>query len=392
MNRQILTPDVQQFIRDHQDDDISRILFKKSPFEEVSSKELAEQIESRRRCEKKLPLWHNTPGIYYPPKLSVEQASSQLTALYKSKLLSGDSLIDLTGGMGVDTYFFSKRVRHVTYCDKDKELVEIAAYNSGLLGAGNVQYINRDGLDYFKSIGETSDFVFVDPSRRVKSKKVFLLKDCEPDVVANLDLLLSKTRRILIKTSPLLDIQSGIKELKHVSEIHVISIKNDCKELLWIIDPSFSHEPQLNCAAIDESGTRTFSFKPSEEKSLKISSFSPPSDYLYEPDVSLLKAGCFKLITKEFGLEKLHPNTHLYTSAALKEEFIGRKFKVISCTSYKNFCKSASPGQANVITRNFPLTPEEIKKKHSIRDGGLNYLIFTTGPANQLLVIQTDRL
>jgi 16S rRNA G966 N2-methylase RsmD len=339
-----------------------------------------------------LPLWYKTAKVYYPSKQAIEQASSELTANYKSNLVSADKLIDLTGGFGVDSYFFSKKIKHVIHCEQNIELSGIASYNSELFGAYNIQFIKQDSLDYLKNINEFFDIIFIDPSRRIKTKKVFLLKDCEPDVIRNSTLLLSKANRIIIKTSPLLDIQSGLRELKHVSEIHVISIKNDCKELLWIIDRNFEDEPNMHCAAISESGMQTFSFKLSMERSLILKSYSVPLDYVYEPDVALLKSGCFKLIAEKFGIKKLHPNTHLYTSSELKEDFIGRKFRVISCMPYKNFSKNNSLDKANIISRNFPLSPEEIKKKHHVRDGSLNYLLFTTGLSNQLLVIHTERV
>jgi 16S rRNA G966 N2-methylase RsmD len=392
LNPEILNNTVQRYINDHLDEDITRLLLKKSPFPSITSRELAEQIESKKRCEKKLPLWYNTAKIYYPPKLAIEQASSEQTATYKSDLVNGDTLIDLTGGLGVDSYYFSAKVERLIHCEQNKELSVIAAYNLNLLGADNIKFINQDCIAYLKNSDESFNIIFADPSRRVKTKKVFLLKDCEPDVISNFELLQSKAKQIMIKTSPLLDIQSGLSELKHVKEIHIISVKNDCKELLWVIDRDFDGEPEVNCAAINGSQTQTFSFKLSEERSLILKTWSVPLDYIYEPDVSLLKSGCFKLITERFSVKKLHPNTHLYTSSDLKENFTGRKFKVISCTTYAGFGKGTSLSKANVIARNFPLSPEEIKKKHHIRDGSSDYLLFTTGPSNQLLVIHAGRV
>jgi 16S rRNA G966 N2-methylase RsmD len=392
LNPHVTNIAVQQFVNEHLDADITRILLRKSPFPDVSSKELVEQIDSKKRSEKKLPLWFNTANIYYPPKLSIEQSSSELTADYKKNLAVGGKLIDLTGGFGVDSYYFSQTVKEVTCCELNAELSQIATYNASLLKANNIRFVNADSIGYLQQTDEVFHTIFADPSRRIKNSKVFMLKDCEPDVVANTDLLLSKAGRIIIKTSPLLDISSGLKELKHVSSIHVISVKNDCKELLWIIDRDYTEEPQIHCAAINDAGTQTFSFRLSEERSLLISSYSDPKKYLYEPDVALLKAGCFKLITKQFNVEKLHSNTHLYTSEECIIDFPGRVFEVVACLDYKSFIKAGFPDKANIITRNFPSTPEEIKKKHRIADGGSNYLLFTTGLSNQLLVIQAKRL
>ena len=392
MNPAILHPEVQNFIRENLQADITRLLLSKSPFSQITTRELAEQIESKKRCEKKLPLWYSTPGIYYPPKLAIEQSSSQATAFYKAGLIKGIKCIDLTGGFGADSFFFSKKAECVTYCELNENLFEISKHNASVLGANNISFFCGDGLDYLINCTEQFDTVYIDPSRRVNTQKVFKLKDCEPDVVSNLDLILKKTSRLIIKTAPLLDIQAGLQELHLVSEIHIISVKNDCKVLLWIIDRDFTdQEPQLICTAIDDK-TQQYSFKLSEEKSMVLTDYSTPLEYIYEPDVALLKAGCFKTLTKHFNVLKLHQHTHLYTSSFLNPDFIGRTFKLIKSWDYRDFMNENSVKQANIIARNFPLSADEIKKKHRIKDGGAEYLLFTTGPVNQLLVLRCQRL
>ena len=203
MNPEILNPEVQEFINANLREDITRILLKKSPFENVTSKELAGQIESKVRCEKKLPTWFNSPGIYYPPRISIEQASSEETARYKSASLRGDNIIDLTGGFGVDSFYFAKEASNVIHCESNKELSEIAAHNASVLGITNIRFIQADGMAYLRETHEEFDTIYVDPSRRVNSRKVFRLADCEPDVASNLDLLRKKASRVLLKTSPL---------------------------------------------------------------------------------------------------------------------------------------------------------------------------------------------
>ncbi len=392
MNPAILHQEVQAYIHEHINEDINRVILSKSPFPTITSKELAEQIESKRSAEKKLPTWYNTPGIYFPPKLSIEQSSSEETANYKSTLVKGEKLIDLTGGIGVDSYYFAKKVRSVIHCEINSQLSEIAAYNAKVLKSDTITFVNGDGLAYLKNTSQLFDTIYIDPSRRLKSQKVFLLKDCEPDVISNLDILLAKADRVIIKTSPLLDIQSGLKELKNVRSVHVISVKNDCKELVWIIERDFYEEPEIICAAINDKEIQKFSFLLSEEKLAEPDSYSLPQKYLYEPDVALLKAGCFKLITKKFDLKKLHVNTHLYTSNEVKNQFIGRKFKIIVSQNYKSFIKNNTLIKANIIVRNFPLSAAEIKKKHKLQDGGDDYLLFTTGPNGELLAIHADRI
>ncbi|HXI01270.1 MAG TPA: hypothetical protein VNI52_13465 [Sphingobacteriaceae bacterium] len=391
MNSAILDPEVQDFINRNLQDDVTRILFKKSPFKAITTKELAEQIESKYKSEKKLPTWFNSPAIFYPPKMSIEQASSEQTAKYKSTLIKGEKVIDITGGFGIDSFYFSKIAKEVVHCEHNIDLSEIAANNAAVLGATNIKFVPKDGISYLLQTKESFDTIYIDPSRRVNSQKVFKLADCEPDVITSLDMLLKKCSRILIKTSPLLDIQAGMNELKQVSEIQIISLKNDCKELLWILDKDVpAASVQLTCITLEP--FKKYRFSLAEERAFKLNDFSYPLKYLYEPDVALLKAGCFKLITRDFGLKKLHVNTHLYTSDRLNPAFIGRTFRVKKKWIYKDFLSSNSVIKANIICRNFPLRVEEVKRKSKLKDGGQEYLIFATGPLEELLVLHCERL
>lgn len=391
MNPAILNPDVQEFINRNLREDVTRILLKKSPFKDVSARELAGQIESKSRCEKKLPTWFTTPGIYYPPKISVEQASSEQTARYKAGLLKGAKILDVTGGFGVDSFYFARHASTVVHCEYNPELSQIAAHNAYVLGVSNIRFISQDGIAFLKETAEQFDTIYIDPSRRVNTQKVFKLADCEPDVITNLAMLRIKADRILIKTSPLLDIQAGLSELEEVSEIQVISLKNDCKELLWIIDKNGSpNEIHITCSALEP--FQQYSFSLNDERKFKISSYAEPMQYIYEPDVSLLKAGCFKILTKDFGVLKLHKNTHLYTSQDINQQFIGRIFRLREKWPYKEFLSSVPVSQANIICRNFPLTTEEVKRKSKLKDGGPEYLLFTTGPTDELMVLHCERI
>jgi hypothetical protein len=392
LNKGILHSEVQKFIQEHFEDDIHSIVLKRSPFKEISSRELAEQIDSKKRCELKLSLWFKTEGIYYPPKLSIEQASSEIAAKYKAELIEGNKIIDLTGGFGVDSYYFALKTDSVTHCELNKELSDISKFNSEILGLNNINYLNINGIEYLRTSKERFSTIYIDPSRRIESKKVFLLKDCEPNIIEHLSLLKEYSDCLIIKVATLLDIQSAVRELKHISEIHVISIKNECKELLIIIrNNEMSDDPTIVCALLNEK-TQKYSFKLSEEKNYTLLSYSEPLRYIYEPDSALLKAGCFKLISRDFGLEKLHLHTHLYTSNELKNSFPGRKFKLKKVWSFGAFTKEHTFLKANIICRNFGLSPEELKKKLKIKDGGNEYLIFCTGLNNELLVINCDRI
>ena len=394
LNLAILNADVQDFIANNLNADTNRLLLGKSPFTEVSTRELVQQIEGKKRCEKKLPLWYQTSGIYYPPKLSIEQTSSIATAIYKTKFIRGKKIADLTGGFGIDSYYFSLNAEHIIHCEINETLSAIAKHNHQLLGATNIQHHVGNGIDYIGTTDTHFDTIYIDPSRRVNTHKVFRLTDCEPDVIANLDLLLRKCKRLIIKTSPLLDITLGIKELNHISEIHIVSVKNDCKELLWIIDQAnIKEEPLIQCAALDDKkDIKTYNFYPSDEKNLVNTPFSTPLNYIYEPDVTLLKAGCFKLITQSFEVSKLHQHTHLYTSKTLQKNFIGKIFLLKNCWDYKSFIKQKPINQANVISRNFPLPAEVLRKKHQLKDGGKEYLFFIKNVDNKLVVLFCERL
>ncbi|WP_134090883.1 class I SAM-dependent methyltransferase [Olivibacter sp. XZL3] len=393
MNEAILTAAVQHFLRARIDTAPAALALQKSPFPEVSPAELANQLDGMRRCRKKLPLWFETAGIYYPSLLAIEQSSSALTAHYKSELItSGSSVIDLTGGFGVDSYYFAQRAARVVHCEINESLSAIAAQNARQLQAKNIEFLAKDGLEYLRSTDEVFDFIYIDPSRRVKQQKVFKLSDCEPDVVKNSSLLKQKGKTLIIKAAPLLDIQAAINELADLSAIYIISVRNECKELLFVIDEKKDDHPiTFHCAALNGPAVQVLEFDELLEKTSH-PSFQDPEKYLYEPDAALLKAGCFRYTAVRFGLSKLHQHTHLYTSKELNKDFIGRSFEIETTEAYSDFKKNKKPLQGNVSTRNFPLKPEELKKRHKIKDGGNRYLFFCTGPDNQLLVVSCKKV
>ena len=232
MNTEILKKEVQDFINQNLNTEVTKIILKASPFKSITSKELANQIAAKKKSEKKLSTWFNTPKIYFPKQISIEQTSSEQTANYKSSLISGDSIIDITGGFGVDCFYFAKHFKNVVHCELNEELSSIVAYNYKLLKVNNIEVKPINGLNYIKEKNTSFDWVYIDPSRRDDTKgKVFLLKDCLPNIPPKLDYLFSKTSNILIKVSPILDITSTIRELKFTKEIHVVSINNEVKEL-----------------------------------------------------------------------------------------------------------------------------------------------------------------
>lgn len=387
MNPAILTPEVQHYLQAHELTAPTEAALRKSPFATVSAAELAQQLDSRQRCRKKLPLWYDTPGIYYPEKLAVEQASSQAAADYKASLLpEGVNIIDLTGGFGVDTLFFAQRANKVVHCEKKESLADIARHNASVLGVHNIDFSTTDGPAYLQSqTDDLFDWAYIDPSRRVDKRKVFLLEDCEPNIVAAQDWLLQKAANMMLKSGPLLDISSALGVLHHVRTVHIVSIGNECKELLFVLDREYSGPPQMAAVAINEH-IQKFYFTIDEERSAA-SQFGQPKHFLYEPDAALLKSGAFKLIGQQYGLEKLHQHTHLYTSENLVPNFIGRTFSIDSVMLYGDFKKDKKPIQGHISTRNFPLGADELRKRHRVREGGNTYLFFCTAHHGDLLVI-----
>lgn len=352
------------------------LLLKRSIFEGISPQELAQQIESKKKCQKKLPTWFEAPGIYYPKKVNIEQTSSEISAQYKSEIVEGKSLLDLTGGFGIDSYYFSKKITSVSYCEIDKNLHEIASHNFKTFGTKNIQTFAENGLDLLKNSNQNFDWLYIDPSRRNETKgKVFKLSDCEPNLVENLDLLFSKSENLLIKTAPLLDISMGISELSDVKEIHVVAINNDVKELLWVLEKGFIGEIGIKTVNFAKSEQQHFDFVLNDEKHV-VSQYSEPLTYIYEPNASILKSGAFKTVGATYGLKKLQQHTHLYTSEKLVD-FAGRRFQVLSVHNYnKKSIKKLNTAKANITTRNFPDSVATIRKKFKIKEGGDTYLFF----------------
>ncbi|RAJ28374.1 class I SAM-dependent methyltransferase [Pedobacter cryoconitis] len=390
MNKRLTEQTVQDYIHDNLNADVHKIALAKSPFPEVTGKELANQIASRKKSFRKLPTWFNTDYIYYPPLLSVEQCSSEITAAYKAGLATGSSIIDLTGGYGVDSYYFSQKLKSVTHCEINEELSAIASYNGVLLKQENVQFISGDGLEFLKTTTQEFDCVYIDPARRSSSGKVFMLKDCTPDIVENLSLLLSKVKRILLKTAPLLDLSAGLKELDHVAEIHIVSVKNECKELIWVIERDFEGSPGIICSTLNTT-QKQFRFTQGEEGTTAITGAVIPGQYLYEPDVALLKSGAFNLIAERYQLQKFHHQTQLYTSAVVHPEFPGRIFQVNEVISAAKIKKEKNL-VGNVIVRNYPDKAATLVDKYHIKPDDTAFIIFTQSSTAGKIIIKSTIL
>lgn len=381
LNRNILTKETQQFINDHINNDISKLLLKPSPFKNISVTELANQIICKKKAKTKLPSWYNSKDVIYPTPLNIEQTSSEITAQYKSELVKGKCLVDLSGGFGVDTYYFSKQFEKVIHIEHNNQLSDIANHNFKVLGCYNIETHCADSLELLPKLKDQIDCIYVDPSRRHDVKgKVFLFNDCVPNVVKHRDILFKISKVILIKSSPLVDIKSGINELKHVAAIYIIAVKNEVKELLWLLDKNNKEPIEIVTYNYKSSAlpNETFSFDYLEESHQEVI-YKEPLNFLYEPNHAILKSGGFKMITKVFNVYKLEKNSHLYTSNKQVNNFPGRQFKIIQIfNSLNKDLKQFKNQKINISTRNFPMSVSEIRKKFKILDGGELYLFFTT--------------
>ncbi|WP_203258200.1 THUMP-like domain-containing protein [Hyunsoonleella ulvae] len=392
MNTSILNIEVQEFINSNLNSDINKILLKGITFEGVETPEIVNHIEAKKRCKLKLPTWFKTKNIYYPNKLNIEQTSSEITAKYKSEIIKGNSLIDITGGFGVDSYYFAKRFKTVTHCEINTALSSIVKHNFKQLNIQNIEARQVDGITLLSETNTTYDWIYVDPSRRHDSKgKVFFLKDCLPDVPKHLEVLFQRSKNILIKTAPLLDISAGINELQHVKTIHIVAVKNEVKELLWVLETDYDSTIAIKTANLKNDAIETFNFGLNDEIVSEVS-YSEPLAYLYEPNAAILKSGGFNQVSKQLNIFKLQAHSHLYTSQFLID-FPGRRFKIDTVIPYnKKRFKTLKIDKANVTTRNFPDKVEAIRKKLKLKDGGNHYLFFTTDTKGNKIIISCSKI
>jgi len=391
LKSKILNTENQDFITRHLKTNVADLMLKKHSTISVDIKVLAEQIAAKIRCEKKLPTWFSADNIIYPNKLNIEQTSSEATATHKASILQGKKLIDLTGGFGVDCFYFSKTFEEVTHCEWNEQLSYIVKHNYQQLNRPNIKCIPENGLEYLAKHTVKYDWIYVDPSRRHEAKgKVFFLADCEPNVTTEIDKLFQYASNICIKVSPILDITQAISELKFVKEVHIVALKNEVKELLFILEKDYQGTTQFIATNLKAETKDTFSFN-SETSS--IPKLEMPQKFLYEPNAAILKSGGFNPVSVFYQLNKLHLHSHLYTSDNLVT-FPGRRFEIINVSDFnKKILKKKFGNQKhNITTRNFPKSVEEIRKLLKIKDGGDSYLFFTTNKQHSKIVIECKKV
>ena len=415
------------FINAHLNDDVNKLALSKFP-DDIDKQFVIRQIQARQLLKKKLPSWSENDELLFPKRLSLEQCSSELTAKYKSAKVRENTrkdigenscnfvnrriLVDLTGGMGVDTSFLSDNFDETIYIESQAELCELAEHNFKVLKK-NIKVVNAKAEDFLTQGGEV-DCIYLDPARRDEyGRKMVSLHDCSPDVAELQDLLFEKTNTVIVKLSPMLDIDIIKKELKNIKEIHVVAVKNECKEVLVLcqrttdnettsrdasmipaikrIDTSDDNEAikRLYISAIDLHEDWKFSFTEDEEQEAVPTFADEIGKYLYEPGVACMKAAPFKLLSQRFNIKKLHRNSHLYTSDELVTDFPGRTFEVINVVPFDKKAKKILSQQTtdnrqltlskvSIAVRNFPLSAEELRKHLSFKDGDDFYIFGTT--------------
>lgn len=399
-----ISPETRLFIREHSSDDVRALALQAKKYPNIDMPTAITQIAGRQVAAEKIPSWKEIEDIWYPKHLSLEQCSSEITARYKARLLQGESLTDLTGGFGIDCSFLASNFKSATYVERQEELCEIAAHNFPLLNLNHITVRNEDGVAYLQAMSPV-DCIFLDPARRNEhGGKTVAISDCEPDVAELEALLLSKANRIMVKLSPMLDLSLALKELKHTQEVHILSVNNECKELLLLLgqetptEQAPAEEIPIHCVNLFTKETQEeqhFVFTREQEQRNECMYTDTLGNYLYEPNTSLLKAGAFRSIATAYSVRKLHPNSHLYTSDTFIENFPGRMFRIVNqCSFNKKEVKEnlADLKKANVTVRNFPATVAELRKRLHLTEGGDTYLFASTLNNGQKVIIRCEKV
>ena len=390
MARKEISPETLAFIEEHAEDNVQALALRATRYPKVNMSTAIVQIAARQTARTKLPTWWKIAGIRYPHHLSMEQCSSEVTALYKATLIpegmKRERITDLSGGFGVDFACMARGFERATYVERQDELCALAEHNMPLLGLPHAEVVNADSVKYLQEM-ERQSVIFIDPARRdTKGRKTVLISDCEPDISRLQQTLMEKAERVIVKLSPMLDISLALEQLQCVSEVHVVAVKGECKELLLVMEADAnSANARIVCtnlpASVPAEWPAPFCFTRQEEENSTYPVATEIKRYLYEPNGVLMKAGAFRTVASHYGVEKLHPNSHLYTSNQCLREFPGRVFEVMA---YGGFGKRevkemlTSVKRANVTVRNFPDSVAELRKRFKLPEGGDDYLFATT--------------
>ena len=371
-----MTKEFIDFVNAHKDEDTARLLLSAARYPSIDMPAAVQQIEGLRTAREKWPGLLAFEEFFYPPRLNREQSSSEATARYKASIISSDdcqlsTIADLTGGMGVDTLAFAKVAQHVDYVERDPQLCALMEHNLRALRIDNVSVHCADSMEWLTAAGRY-DLLFVDPARRAASgRKVAAFEDCMPNILEHAEMLRMHCRLLMVKASPMIDIDLGCRQLGNVNEVHVVGVKGECKEVLFVCGEP-QGEPRITCEEV--------SFTRSEEAATEARYVKTMGRYLYEPDAMLMKGGPFKIIAVRYGIEQLGHNTHLYTSEKRLDGFPGRVFEVLQelKLSRKEVAAVIPDGKAHVVTRNYPVEAAALQRQLGLREGGDVFVVATS--------------
>lgn len=385
----------ERFIREHRTDRTDRLALMLSGRDDLDAGYVLRQVEGWQKLRTKVPSWASTDGLHYPPRLALEQCSGEAAARYKARVAArllpdAGSLTDLTGGLGVDFSFMARNFRRATYVERQAALCRLARHNFPLLGLPHAEIAEADGTDFLRTM-PPADLIFLDPARRdAAGRKTVFIEDCEPDVAGLCPVLLRKGRRVMVKCSPMLDAEQAARTLGCVEEVHVFATEGECKELLLVLSATAT----ATRIFVAEDNTR-LDFTRDEEAAACPELTAQPGTYLYEPGAAVMKAGAFKLTAVRFGLRKLHPNSHLYTSDNLVEGFPGRTFRINRLSGFgKRELRDFMPPdrRAGLSIRNFPSTVAELRKRLKLKEGGTSHWFATTLADESHVLIDCQRI
>ena len=386
-----------RYVAAHLHDDPAHLALQARRHPNLPVPELVRQIQARQKARVKLPTWADNQELIFPPALSVEQASSERTATYKAALVAGAGrLADLTGGFGADAVHFAAVVSQVDYVERDAHLAAVVGYNLEQLGIRNITTHAGEAAAFLRQSSQLFDWLYLDPARRdKKGGKAFKLADCEPDVPRLLPLLLRHAPRVLLKTSPMLDIELAVQELRHVRRLWVVAVENEVKEVLYELGQEPAVDPERLAVNLRRDGSQQEFRLNRAREARAVPRYAEAQQYLYEPNAAILKAGAFKSIGSAFELLKLHQHSHLYTSQELRADFPGRIFRILAVEKADGPALKAHlgpEGRAHVTTRNFPESVADFRRRTGIREGGEVYLFATTDLRGRFVVLVCEKL
>lgn len=381
----LLQPDIQDFILNNKNADVAKLALKKWPHKDWPKTLILDQIKARQKAKHKLAKWVENSAIIFPSSDVVEQASSEATALYKASIINGENCVDLTAGAGIDTLAFTKHFKNVIAVEMNADQAEILENNAQILGISNLIVTNAKAEDFIQDMPST-DCVYIDPARRGNGQKgKFRFEDCSPDILSILPVLLTKSKIIFIKASPMLDITAGIKALPHVKDVYAVAWDNQCKELLFVLDSKYKGTAHIHAVELNDSGHAKSKLSGPTDIDKNDIQYEEPQTYLYDPNPAIHKTGLFEALCTEYNLSKIAPNSQLFTSKQHNPNFPGRCFKILDIKSLNT--KDFQGQYANIICKNSPLAPKDLQKKLKTIDGGESYLIATTLKSQKSILI-----